>query len=339
METDHNSSAADRDSDPMAQLIRSAGRREAPPVDHYESVRAASHRAWQEKLAERRAPWSRQLLAIAASVAFVILSGLMFLNYTRLAVEPAAVLTVALGPSEILRADEERWAAFDTPGMSLATGDRIRTGAGAAFEFEDGTALRVMAGSNFAIAGPRQIDLSSGTLYLDSGDAAANQPVEIVTSWGRVTDIGTQFEVSASDSGLRVRVRSGLVVLTDHSLLQAFSGTAGDELELVGRGANSRLTRGTVPRNDESWAWAEALALAPASSPGSIREYLTWIARETGREMIFDSSSTEIQAELRSFTGDPSGFSPMELLNMIAATSDFRYELQTDGAILVSRSR
>ena len=97
-------------------------------------------------------------------------------------------------------------------GAAIAEGARVRTvGEGrAAFELAGGASLRASTATEWSFEGPRRIELAAGTLYVDSGTAAAGRGVEIVTAFGVVRDVGTQFEVRALSTGLRIRVREGL---------------------------------------------------------------------------------------------------------------------------------
>ena len=81
---------------------------------------------------------------------------------------------------------------------------------------------------------------------------------------GVARDIGTRFEVRFNGSALRVRVRDGLVRLSQSR--QSHDAGPGDELTLDGKGI---VVRRLVPVYGASWAWAVALA-RPFESGGAI---------------------------------------------------------------------
>jgi hypothetical protein len=150
-----------------------------------------------------------------------------------------------------------------------------------------------------------------------------------------IHDIGTQFEARVETDSLRIRVREGEVALQQAPADLELTGTAGEEIEVSAAG---NLRTGVIAPDAALWQWAQSLASAPAPASQSILVYLRWIARETGKRLEFELANVELSAQFASFSGDPAGLSPLEVLNHIAATSDFRYQLTEDGAILIGRN-
>ena len=85
------------------------------------------------------------------------------------------------------------------------------------------------------------------TRYVDSG-GDKTRPVLIQTEHGDVRDIGTQFEVRAERSSLRVRVREGEVIVDRPG--SSLSARAGELLRLDPQGAYERVA---VPLFGVSW--------------------------------------------------------------------------------------
>jgi ferric-dicitrate binding protein FerR (iron transport regulator) len=319
--------------DPLAELIRAAGRRSAPPRAHYEQVFAATHAVWQRKIAaRRRGRW----LALAASVAAVVVVGAIV--QAMLPPEPAPAATVAFltGRIEYSPGDSQTWQTTADSGAQLRSGTRVRTGADsrAALRLAGGGSLRVDAETELVL-GNGAFELVAGALYFDSEGRPAASPVEVMTALGVVRDIGTQFEVRTTPASLRVRVRSGQIAVIESPVAGDILSRAGNEIELSTTGM---LVERPFAPDDPAWSWAESLAVAPSAQAQSILAWLTWISHETGKRLEFDSRSVELRARLEDFVGDPEGLTPMELLGLIAATSDFRYELTDDGAILIRRA-
>jgi len=335
MQTDDRDSRHAAGGDPLGDLIRAAGRRAAPPAEHYASVRAASLAAWQTKVALRRRRRRRYALAAAVLLPVVVAGALRLLS-------PAPAETIARplrvrGEVAAFSARTGLWAPLALDASPLEAGDRIRTGpaAGVALELDADASLRIAAGSELTLTGQSAFTLAGGTVYLDTGDGADARTFAITTPHGIVRDVGTRFEVASSEATLRVRIRSGAVSLNGPMLAAAAAGTAGEELELAAGGA---LERRPFAPSDAAWQWVQALAVAPVSDDASIREYLNWISRETGRPLRYDSLATETRAELERFHGDPRGLMPLDLLESITATTDFEHMLEADGAILIRRS-
>ncbi|HMB72207.1 MAG TPA: FecR family protein, partial [Gammaproteobacteria bacterium] len=229
--------------------------------------------------------------------------------------------------------EEDRWTAIG--GAALHEGLRLRTGGDGsiALRLADGGSLRLHNDTELVLA-TASFELLSGTVYFDSAGRVPGNSVEIVTPLGRVRDIGTQFEVRATSTSLRVRTRSGEIAVLDSPAAQPLASQTGEEIELFAAGQVSR--RSFAP-DDPQWGWAEALAVAPDLATPTVLAYLEWIAAETGRQLRFESEAVRLQANVARFLGDPAGLLPTELLITITATSDFSYALTSDGGILIGR--
>ena len=300
--------------DVLAELIRAAGRRPAPRASDYERVLAASRAAWRAKLAARRRRWVYALAAGAAAAAVglaAVLSSTPQASVARAAIVDGRVETFVTGTGV--------WAPL-AAGESLAAGTRLRTvGAGrAAFELDGGASLRVSAATEWMLAGRARIELAAGTLYVDSGSAASAAGIAVVTPFGIVRDVGTQFEVRALSSGLRVRVREGLTRLEPTGGTPVVATAAGEQLTLDSDG---RLQRRPVAADDAEWSWTQALASAPPLDGRPAFDVLTWIARESGKRLVFADAEAELAARGAVLHGDSSGLLPLELLDVVMATT------------------
>jgi ferric-dicitrate binding protein FerR (iron transport regulator) len=189
----------------------------------------------------------------------------------------------------------------------------------AAFELADGVSLRVGEATEWQFRGPSRIELTAGTLYVDSGAGAASRGVEIATESGVVRDVGTQFEVRALSSGLRLRVREGLAELETAAGDRSVSTGAGEQLSIDARGA---MQRRPIAADDAEWSWTQALATPPPLDGRSAFEVLTWIARETGKRLEFADAEVELRARSALLHGSSEGFLPLELLDVVIATTD-----------------
>lgn len=317
------------DGDGLAELVRAAGHRKAPPQADYVAVRAAAHEAWQASVHARR----RRFFALAASilVAVSVLVGTASVLMTGRM--PVAELARSAGEVDTFPASDDTWRPLTEQRAALFRGDRLRTGSGGAvLDLAEAGELRIDAGTELRFMRSGTIELTRGTIYVDSGAAEAEGPgIEIVTELGRIRDIGTRFEVRREPAALRIRVRSGRVALIDSPLDGDVEAPAGEELELGGAG---RLERRSIAPDAASWGWASALALVPSGTT-TVHGYLEWIAYETGKVLRFESANTELRTQFVRWSGDVSGLTPLQILEAIAATSDFTYELSGDGSILI----
>lgn len=321
-----------KDTDPLARLIRAAGRRTEPPEAHRDQVQAAARRAWRNKVNARR---HKRWFALAASIGLLVTSSILVTRLEFVESAPAANVALSAGTIEWRAPDATTWERVSGTGMALPVDAQLRTieDGRAALNLSDGGSLR-LAGNTEITMGADRMSLEIGSLYFDSVGRSPSAPITIETPMGAVRDTGTQFEVSAEPDYLRVRVREGAIALLDAAASTNAVAIGGEEIELSG---TEPLVRRPIAPDDPAWAWAEALA-SPPSGSRSILAYFRWIARETGKRLAFEPESIEVAAELATFSGDPSGLSPLELLSQIAATSDFDYRLTEDGVILIGRN-
>jgi hypothetical protein len=316
--------------DPLASLIRAAGQRQVPPPEDHAQVFAASRAAWQRKVRARK---QRRLAgyALAASLGVAIAAGVLF----ELTAPDQRVLVaeseVVRGEVAVLPESSGGWEVLSAERTALVAGTRLRAGAdgGMALAVAGGGSLRIGANTEVLFRQPGVVELTSGLLYYDSQDRGDS--IAIVTPLGTVRDIGTQFELRSSPSSLRLRVRNGLVELSS-PLAADQRSSAGRELELLVGGA---LELRDVAPDADVWDWA--VALAPVAEQQTVLGYLQWVARESGKVLRFDSPSTELSAQFVRWEADARGLTPLQVLEAIAATSDFSYELSGDGAILIRR--
>lgn len=194
----------DNEKDPIAALVRLAGRRAEVNQERTARVRAAVVNEWRAAVRRRR--WTR--VAVAAAVAATI-GGVML---TRPSTEPVSpVVAPVVAP----------------------------VGMPAAVAWDAGT-LRMQPGTQFRIDAPRVATLLRGAIYYANETPGVS--VTIHTPFGDVRDIGTRFELRVSDDAVRVRVRDGAVVLrnktaragtellaTRTSIVQRTIATSGEE--------------------------------------------------------------------------------------------------------------
>ena len=189
------------ENDPIATLVRLAGRRAQVNAERTARVRAAVAEEW--KAAVRRRRWTRvaAAVAVAASIAVVLL-------WLR---RPETMAPPSLPP-----AAPQVAVAGDAP-VSMAW---------------NGGTLRLDRGTSVRFDAARVATLQHGAMYYANDAHGAG--VTIHTPFGDVRDVGTRFEVRLSADAVRVRVRDGAVVLRDQT------ARAGTELVATGTSVTSR---------------------------------------------------------------------------------------------------
>jgi len=326
---------SDRRQDPLGDLIRAVGKRPAPSEEDCRRVFAVARDAWQTKVrARRRRRW---IYASAASIAAAAAVGIGLQSWLEPGAPVASVARLA-GPVEIRPTGDDAWRALETAYANVRTGARVRTASDGRASFDlDGVSLRLDRETEIVFDSRDRVTLEEGALYVDSGVGRSDSRIEIVTSYGVLEDIGTQFEVRSAESALRLRVREGRVRLKPRNLPDAVESAAGEEVAVTPSG---EVRRRSFPPVHADWAWAEALAESPDLDGRTAHDVLSWVARETGRRLVFADPVAELRARdaVLAGRGRYRRLSPLDVLEIAVGTADGLDYTLDDGVLLV-RSR
>lgn len=187
-----------------------------------------------------------------------------------------------------------------------------------------GGTLRVASGTVFEALGADSLKLQSGRLYVDvTTPVPGLRSLKVSTPMGTVEHVGTQFEVMVGPQGARVRVREGEVRVHNAGLSQ--TAAAGTELLLPRAGA---VVRRSVAIFGPEWEWVEALAPDCDVENRPLAEFLTWVARETGRRLEFGDDRAREVAERTRLHGSVAGLTPLAALQAALGTTTLRLDLQ-----------
>jgi ferric-dicitrate binding protein FerR (iron transport regulator) len=210
--------------------------------------------------------------------------------------------------------------AVDDVDGSVRLGDTLRTGAGgrAALILADGMSVRVNNGTALTFRSREEAVIEHGAVYVDAGspgERPALEPFELVTRFGSVSHVGTQYEVNVEEADLRVRVREGSVAIERGG--RRIVGESGEQLTVPESGAPVRKA---IETHGESWAWIDGLAAVEARDPYPVLSLLQWVSRQTGRRLEFESSAVEARARALTLHG-VEGLTPEEALDVVRATT------------------
>lgn len=311
--------------DPVAELIRVAGRREPAPDHVVSALRRATDATWRRQLANRRR--RRSVLAAAAALAALAAGLVLFLEGPLAPRASIAEVERVDGAARLIDSETER--ALE-PGDTLYEGMVVDTGgppqpARIALRLADGHHLRLDANSRLRLESSSRAELQRGTLYGEAGgDGGA---LEIGTRWGTVRDLGTRFEVRVGTDSLRVRVREGRIRLEQNGASRDVD--AGAELRVHPDGS---LELVPTPTYGESWSWILGVSPGFDIEGRHLREFLDWIAGETGWQIdtapgTFDGGPTVLR-------GSIAGLGPSEALGAVLPGCGLRYRLE-EGRLLI----
>jgi len=218
-------------------------------------------------------------------------------------------------------------------GSSVQVGELISTGSGEgvslllarseSLRVDENTELRIDAADQFTLLGGRVYADTGQFVYRDGG-------LKIETEFGLVTDVGTQFSVATTKQSLDVAVREGRVDVQNESGI--YAARMGEQLTLV---QGETATIAELDTHDDYWDWIVELTPAFDMTNKSLLDFLKWAARETGRDLQFESDESRMFAMRTDVHGSVEGLTPEEALDAILATTSVRYRI-TDDKVIIS---
>jgi hypothetical protein len=317
------------DSDTIARLLRLAGPRPAVPAERAERVKSVVLSRWRAKVRRRRrVRWALVLLPAAAALAMA------FSLWPSFSVPPpdssrqlVARLAATKGTGvQILPPRASRLSRLAVRGAVFA-GATVLTGADGrgALQLTSGVSLRMDTGTRVRLISPSELILEKGAVYLDNpsvGDGRAK--VVVHTTFAIARDVGTQFELRLVKQCLRLRVREGMVVLDRED--GAETADAGVELTV----ARDEVTaRRSIPVYGAEWEWVTLVAPRFDIEGRRLDSFLAWIARETGRQIQFESEESQMSASNIVLHGTINGLSLDEALATVLPTCGLTHRVSS----------
>jgi ferric-dicitrate binding protein FerR (iron transport regulator) len=334
--TDSEDSKREDDAD-IANLLRASGKREQPSSDLERHIRAAVHAEWRATVAQRNRVRQRIWLAAAASI-LLLVSGLWF-NQTRMVMPGAVVASVeriagtvsTSQPSTLAWLTGDRWQAVQ-PQQQLRTHEILETDRdGRAALRIASVSLRLDHDTRVAFLAPDRIEVLRGAAYVDSGNrSSAEKQLFLETPAGAIRHMGTQYEVRVLSTGTRIKVREGRVELSDDSGVKE-QLIAGEQLTVAADGTHTRAI--SVPHGAD-WTWTGDVAPSIDIEGRQLAQFLSWVARETGRRVVFVDPRAEAEAVAAILHGSVAGLRPEEAFEAVLPTTRLRGRL-ADGDILI----
>lgn len=334
--TDMSDKAA-RDEEALVRLLRLTGPREDVPPETAARVYDKVHQAWsagrpeagkgrvytQVKRAWRQGVWSRWQwvlpLAVAGSAVLAVAVALRPAPVPDARIVPVATVVHSVGGAEAV-------------GEVLNVGDRIATGVGEglALRLANADSLRLDENTTVEIVSKNRFVLGSGRVYADTGEGIHRDSWLVIdTGMGAVTDVGTQFAVSVAPDLLDVAVREGRVDVRHEN--RTIVTVAGERMALT-QGETPSISK--LEPHDEWWNWTIALLPAFDLENQSLLDFLRWVSRETGRELVFEDEELRLSAMRTDLHGSVADFDPLEALPSVLATTRLSYRIEPDRLLI-----
>ncbi|HEV7714397.1 MAG TPA: FecR family protein [Steroidobacteraceae bacterium] len=316
----------------IARVLRAAGGRANPSEDMKAAVRAAVHAEWRATVAKRR---GRQRIGLAAAASVVIAITGFWLGRPFFAPPGDVVASVSRSIGEV-QSREGGWGRWQTATstQALRAGEEVVTGADGrvALQLRDGVSLRLDHDTRVAFVDAGRVDVRWGAVYVDAGTTAGtSEHLQVGTPAGVVRHVGTQYEARIVSRGTRIRVREGRIDLVPVGA-GSQSASVGEQLLVSESG---HIERGSIAPGDAEWNWAVSTAPAFDINGRPVREFLTWVGRELGREVVFATPESEAEADRAVLSGSVAGLAPAEALAAVLPTTRLR-DVERDGKIEVS---
>jgi len=265
-------------------------------------------------------------VGIAASAVLAIGAAVLGVRY----LEPTTPIQVA----QITRIDghllvrlESQAAREIAVAQGVSTGETIQTDdrSRAAMQFGDGVSLRLDHDTIVKVASANELVLTAGALYVDS-QAQNPQALTVRTDAGTVRHVGTQYQVRTHADEMEVSVREGRVEIANAA--GTSSGVAGERIRVTPRG---EIVRSTIPAHDPSWRWAAHTAPLFDINERTFASFAEWVARETGRKVVYASNDAQRTANQVTLRGSIAGLDPDTALSAVLSTTQLRrYETKDE---------
>ena len=174
-----------------------------------------------------------------------------------------------------------------------------------------------------------RVELLRGAIYVDSGRDGATAPLVVVTPYGSVRHVGTQYEVRMLETELSVSVREGRIGLErkDASL----QGAAGEQL-VVSSGGNVR--REVIAADAADWSWIAQVTPPYEIDQRPLVEFLAWAGRELGREVVFATPAAQAEAGQVILRGSVTGLTPDQAVDAVLVSTPLHAE-RVDGQLVI----
>lgn len=327
-----------RSDEALEELLSHASPRAVPSEADESAVRAAVRAEWQAMSGRRQSRRRVAGFAIAASVLIAVFSTFSLIRMPVVDVVQVATIEKSFGSIYLLGETELRKTAALSnvlSGQTIVTGDE----AGMALAWGNGGSLRIDANTRVRFVDNASVFLESGRVYFDStpstllngiGGGAAPDFL-VVTDYGKVSHVGTQFMTHIDDGDLIVSVREGQVEVDGQ--YQEYTASSGEQVTMSGRGQPTVLSlSGTA----EDWEWVRQTSPVADMQGKLLHEFLLWACRETGLDLRYEGAAAQIaRLETSRLEGVIDDTDPLTALRAHVESVGLEWAI-VDGAVYVS---
>ncbi len=284
----------------IEKLLKAAGPLVKSDENMMNDIRSEVENTWLEVVAKRKARrywvYSGSMAASIVALTMLVLSLQISIFDDKASINGAQIAQVVMfdGSGTINDSGLHH-------GRTLVSGDHIQTESGhLTIQLYDQTLVVLSANTDLTLSNHNTLQLTAGKIYLDSPDI--NTSVTVITPWGNVRDIGTQYEVAVSANELQLAMRSGKVVmeLDDKTLYASVFEGLGD---VVSVDTNNDIQKSTMSPSDPYWSWTHKALSDFDVNNQSVFEVLEWVHRVTGKNIVFATDDVQRLAHETTLAG------------------------------------
>ncbi len=287
---------------------------------------AARERAFAKLQAEFQAqqapvrPRHRARWAIAAGLALAIAGGWLLRDVKQeVLVARVEALSGSVGIRTAGTDQQPITLAMDGPissGSTLITGEK----GGVLLRVSPDLTVRLAAASQARFIGGDEFELVQGQAFVDA-TPGVHAPLRVVTQYGTVTHLGTQYLVKLSGDGVEVAVREGRAELKSPSA----TSVAEAGRWVLHRDAGTAPIAGYLEPADARFEWIGTLPSEFQLEGATLAGFLAWFQRETGLTPVYSPGLDATKFSQVQLKGSIENLEPLEALSYVLATADLAW--------------
>jgi hypothetical protein len=214
----------------------------------------------------------------------------------------------------------------------LRAGQTVRLRSGTLLALRYGGADVRLNSNAVVVLHPNQLELVRGDIYVDAGPAVA---LTIVTPFGTLTHVGTQFLVSVTETEVRAAVREGAVEIDSISQRKTIKAAEGAVAAAIA--PDGTLTVQAIASSGGPWSWVVEATPGYTIDGRSADELLVWATRQLGTKLNYQTEATRIHSRSVVLHGGIRAVSVAQGLAVLRAATDLDID-QSDPAVLHVRT-
>jgi hypothetical protein len=279
--------------------------------------------------ARRHARWANRW-TMAAGIALAVTAAWLLRDAKHEALVARAE-SIA-GPVEIRAASSGAQSLAE--GGQISSGSTLSTGdaGGVLLRVSPDLTVRLAASTQARFVAGDELELRQGQVFIDA-TPGARTPLRVVTPYGTITHLGTQYLVKLGTDGVEVAVREGRAQIASASV----TSVAEAGRWVLHRDAGVAPLAGALEPADPRFDWIGKLPSEFRLEGATLAGFLAWFQRETGLTPIYSPGLDAGQFAPVQLKGSIEDLEPLEALSYVLATADLAWHREGAKVIIEKR--